>query len=49
VDDRYIRLGEASRKVWSHPDLAAEFADLVTFRDELYARHRSARPVASAG
>jgi glutathione S-transferase len=49
VDDRYIRLGEASRKVWSHPDLAADFVDLVTFRDALYARHRSARPVASAG
>lgn len=44
VDDRYIRLGEASRKVWSHPDLATEFTDLVTFRDQLYARHRTANP-----
>lgn len=47
VDDRYIRLGEASRKVWSHPDLAAEFAELVSFRDTLYARHRTATPVSS--
>lgn len=49
VEDRYIRLGEASRKIWSHPDLAREFADLVAYRDQLYARHRRSGPVARAG
>jgi glutathione S-transferase len=41
VADRYIPLGPGMRRVWSEPALAAEFADLVAWRDELYARHRS--------
>jgi glutathione S-transferase len=40
VGDQYIRLGAASRRCWSQPALAAEFADLVAWRDLLYERHR---------
>lgn len=40
VDGRYIRLSRASREAWTHAELAREFADLVDWRDELYAKHR---------
>lgn len=40
VADEYIRLGPASRRVWTDPVLAADYADLVAWRDRLYARHR---------
>jgi glutathione S-transferase len=40
VDDRYIRLGRAVRAVWTNEPLAADFADLVEWRDRLYAEHR---------
>jgi glutathione S-transferase len=40
VSDEYIRLGPATRAVWSQPTLAAEFTDLVAWRDALYTRHR---------
>jgi glutathione S-transferase len=43
VSDRYIRLGPAWRRAWTLPELAAEFSDLVSLRDELYARHRKPR------
>lgn len=46
VSDEYIRLGPAMRAVWTQPALAAEFSDLVAWRDELYARQR--RRVADA-
>jgi glutathione S-transferase len=45
VEDRFIRLGEARRRVWTDDVLAREFADLVQWRDDLYAAHR-ASPVA---
>jgi len=37
VDDRFIALGPATRSAWTHPALAAEYADLVAWRDGLYA------------
>lgn len=40
VDNRYIRLGPAMREVWTYAEVAAEFADLVAWRDQLYERHR---------
>lgn len=40
VDDRYIRLGPATRLTWTLPELATEFSDLITWRDRLYAQHR---------
>jgi glutathione S-transferase len=43
VDDQYIRLGPATRAVWSQPALAAEFADLIRWRDALYERQRRPR------
>ena len=41
VDDRYIALGPATREVWTHPELAREHADLIAWRDRLYAAHRA--------
>ncbi|HEU4409445.1 MAG TPA: glutathione S-transferase N-terminal domain-containing protein [Polyangiaceae bacterium] len=43
VDDRYLPLGPATRKVWTRDDLAAEFSDLVAWRDGLYEKHRAPR------
>lgn len=40
VSDAYIHLGPAVRAVWTNEALAAEFADLVAWRDRLYAAHR---------
>ncbi len=40
VSDAYIHLGPAARTVWTNEPLAAEFADLVAWRDRLYAAHR---------
>jgi glutathione S-transferase len=40
VADEYLRLGPATRRVWTRDALAAEFADLLPWRDELYAKHR---------
>lgn len=40
VASEYIRLGSASRRCWSQPALATEFADLIAWRDLLYQRHR---------
>lgn len=40
VADRFLRLGPATRAVWTHAALAPEYADLVSWRDELYGRHR---------
>lgn len=46
VDDRYLRIGPATRKAWTHDELASEFADLLAWRDRVYAEHR--RPIAHA-
>ncbi|MCA9593450.1 MAG: glutathione S-transferase family protein [Myxococcales bacterium] len=40
VADRFVRLGPASRQTWREPELAEEFADLVAWRDRLYASRR---------
>lgn len=43
VADEWVRLGRASRQVWTEPELAREFSDLVDWRDGLYARKRGSR------
>jgi len=40
VADRFVRLGPATRRVWTREDIAADFGDLVRWRDDLYERHR---------
>ncbi len=40
VNSPTIRLGPALRQAWTQPELAAEFADLIAWRDGLYAAHR---------
>jgi glutathione S-transferase len=41
VDNRFIRLGPATREAWTHRAMAERYADLVEWRDELYARSRA--------
>jgi glutathione S-transferase len=43
VGDEYIRLGPGTREVWTQPELASEFVDLIRWRDELYREHRRPR------
>jgi glutathione S-transferase len=43
VGDEYIRLGPATREVWTQAKLASEFVDLLRWRDELYREHRRRR------
>jgi glutathione S-transferase len=40
VAERYIPLGPATREVWTHHGLAAEYPDLLAWRDALYAERR---------
>jgi len=40
VAQRYVALGPATRRIWTSPELAEEFGDLVAWRDRLYERHR---------
>lgn len=40
VADRYITLGPSTREAWTHPVLASEYADLLAWRDRLYAAAR---------
>lgn len=49
VDERFIPLGPGRRKAWSHPALAERFADLLRWRDQLYAEHRPAPVDRQAG
>ncbi len=41
VDGAYVRLRPATREAWTDPTLAADFPDLVAWRDTLYATHRA--------
>jgi glutathione S-transferase len=38
----HVKLAPANRAAFADADLAAEFADLVAWRDALYARYRTA-------
>lgn len=40
VADEFMKIGPATRRVWTHPALAREFADLVQWRDDIYRHHR---------
>lgn len=40
VSDDHLRLGPATRAVWTEPELADEFADLLAWRDAIYDAHR---------
>jgi glutathione S-transferase len=44
VDDRFMKIGPASRAVWTQPTFATEYADVIAWRDSLYeSRRRSGR------
>jgi glutathione S-transferase len=40
VSDEYIRLGRAERRAWTDAELAREYADVLAWRDRLYATYR---------
>jgi glutathione S-transferase len=40
VGNGYIRLGPATRRAWTRPQLERDYADLVRWRDNLYGEHR---------
>jgi glutathione S-transferase len=40
VSDRFVPFDPATRKAWTKETLAAEFADLVAWRDGVYEKHR---------
>jgi len=40
VKDSFIALGPGTREVWTQPELAARFADLLDWRDAIYEKHR---------
>jgi glutathione S-transferase len=44
VSERFVSLEPATRRSFSHPDLAKEFRDLLEWRDALYEKHRSIAP-----
>lgn len=41
VADRYIALGPATRRAWTHTGLATDHGDLIAWRDRLYEQHRA--------
>lgn len=43
VADEWLRLGPATRETWTTPTIAADYEDLLRWRDELYREHRKAR------
>jgi glutathione S-transferase len=42
VNDNFVPIGPATREVWTHVELARQYADLLAWRDALYAKHRRA-------
>lgn len=44
VADAHLRLGPGTRRAWTQPGLARDYADLVAWRDGLYRDHRPRRP-----
>lgn len=44
VSDRYVALSAVKRRTWADAALAAEFSDVVEWRDALYAKHRPLGP-----
>jgi glutathione S-transferase len=40
VDGRFIRLGPATKKAWTLPELSERFAATLRWRDGIYERHR---------
>jgi glutathione S-transferase len=43
VSEQYVAIGPVKRRTWADPVLAAEFSDLVAWRDALYEKHRPLR------
>jgi glutathione S-transferase len=43
VGDEFIKLGPATREGWTQREVAREYADLVAWRDKLYAAYRKPR------
>jgi glutathione S-transferase len=41
VADRHLRLRPGTRQTWMRESLAAEFPDLLAWRDAIYEQHRA--------
>jgi glutathione S-transferase len=39
-DDKYVRVPPGTRALWDHPKFQKEFAELIVWRDGVYAKHR---------
>lgn len=39
-DDKYVRIPPGTRRLWNHAKLQKEFADLIEWRNRVYAKHR---------
>jgi glutathione S-transferase len=48
VRDAFIPLGPRMREVWTNESLAADFGDLLAWRDQLYDRHRGGLAASAA-
>jgi len=40
VENRFVKLDNATRKCWKDQELSDEFGDLIEWRDKLYQKHR---------
>jgi glutathione S-transferase len=43
LDEKFLRVGSGTKRLWHHEELATEFADVVAWRDRLYEKHRPPR------
>jgi glutathione S-transferase len=43
VEHPALKLGPATRAVWTHGKIAGEYADVLAWRDAIYARYRDQR------
>jgi len=39
-DEKFLSIPPATRKLWRHEAMAAEFSDLIAWRDAVYEKHR---------
>ncbi len=39
-DDKYVRILPGTRRLWNHAKLQKEFAELIEWRNRVYAKHR---------
>lgn len=48
VSEKYLRLPQPIRKLWTDNELASEFSGLLAWRDRIYLQHRKGQPKTQA-